>query len=1040
MLFVVKCQLILKGRKLVNNDYISILKYFRMNNFNVKRSLFIFFLVFLISSPGISQRTERLYDKALKRLKKWENPLLQWEHIAKPAVDSLLIDDDKKVVSIFYPPQLSYYPFREESSRDFVRSLKESLGRKFRNYRIEVFTNNNILEQLVPNYFRVTIPVDSSRVKKPLSGDKQLLKNTDRIYPDKGLSGNHIALWHSHGYYFEMNLDRWEYQRAKLFGTVEDISVMGYVVPYLTPMLEKSGATVFLPRERDVQANEVIVDNDWSAGRSELFLLPDPEIERVREGFLLTDTLFPGYNPFRSGTSLRIKRDSAIYVPEIPEKGQYAVYVSYPLMPDNCRSVKYTVNHTGGRTGFVIDQTIGGETWIYLGTFLFDKGKDITRGSVTVKAESKDTGYIALDAVKFGGGMGNVARKPSPDIIKNQQSAAAKSGGKVVQDTSQQTEYVWKISGKPRFLEGARYYLQYAGMPDSLVYSPNTYKNDYNDDYMSRSLWVNYLIGNPFVSADKSHQEGLGIPIDLSLAFHTDAGITPGDSIIGTLAIYSTASDSGRFPDGTSRMASRDLSDIIQSQIVEDIRVLYNPLWTRRGIWDRPYYEARRPNVPSMLLELLSHQNLADQKYGLDPRFRFDVSRAIYKGILRYFAYVNNREYVVQPLPVTDFAIMPVSGKKVRLSWKPVTDKLEPSSVPDRYMVYKRTGENGFDNGTLTYETYYHTELESFDTIYSFKVTAMNDGGESFDSEVLSVGIRPENSKSVLIVNGFDRISGPSWYDNGDMAGITWWDDRGVADHHDFIIIGDQYDFNRENPWLDDDSPGWGASYSDIAGRVIPGNNFDYPYVHGKTVMTAGYSFFSVSDEYFCSEDYDPVLFKIVDLIFGEEKSTPFFKNTSRVDFRIYTPEFMSRIEEVTKSGTSVFMSGAYVGTDLTDSPDSAAIKFAGRFLHFLPRTGHAVRKGEVYATDYAKPDFSGNYKFNTDYSESIYSVEAPDAIEPSGPRAICGFRYRETNASAGIMFNGKYKTVILGFPFETIFDEGERNLLMKQILNFFEK
>ena len=46
-----------------------------------------------------------------------------------------------------------------------------------------------------------------------------------------------------------------------------------------------------------------------------------------------------------------------------------------------------------------------------------------------------------------------------------------------------------------------------------------------------------------------------------------------------------------------------------------------------------------------MLLELLSHQNLADQSYGLDPRFRFHVSRAVYKGILKYLSYNSGSEY-----------------------------------------------------------------------------------------------------------------------------------------------------------------------------------------------------------------------------------------------------------------------------------------------------------------------------------------------------------------------------------------------------------
>ena len=122
-----------------------------------------------------------------------------------------------------------------------------------------------------------------------------------------------------------------------------------------------------------------------------------------------------------------------------------------------------------------------------------------------------------------------------------------------------------------------RYYLQYAGFPDSLVYNMNSGKNDYIDDYQSRGEWVNYLMGNPNSSPGNRKAEGLGIPVDLAFAFHTDAGITPSDSIIGTLAIYSTWAKKGVFPDGGSRMASRDLADIIQTQITDDCRVLFNP-------------------------------------------------------------------------------------------------------------------------------------------------------------------------------------------------------------------------------------------------------------------------------------------------------------------------------------------------------------------------------------------------------------------------------------------------------------------------------
>ena len=1006
----------------------------------LKKRLTLILLIAFCSNAAYSQEFSRLHRIAVNKLKTWENPLTELKNIGKLKIDSVSAGEDPDRITLYFSPTLSFYPIREESASFLIQSLKRSLGHRFRKYIIDLYSNGYSLNQLIPNYYREATPVDSSRIQTQKKDKKVLVRNISGISPVKGLSGNSIALWHSHGYYFEMKLDRWEWQRARLFGTVEDISVMGYVQPYLSKMLENAGANLFLPRERDIQTHEIIVDNDKSTGTSEVVIHLNNNVQRIGEGFLLYDTLFAGVNPFKRGTSLRIINDSALYIPQIPADGEYAVYISYPRRDDNCNSVLYTVNHTGGKTHYIVNQTIGGETWIYLGSFKFRAGKNAAIGSLLVSNAGNSNEYIGLDAVRFGGGMGNVARRPSPDIIKNQQSLNENKSDKILRDPLDSSGFEWKLSEKPRFLEAARYYLQYAGMPDTLVYSPNTYKNDYNDDYQSRGTWINFLMANPIGSEENPQSGGLGLPIDLTLAFHTDAGVIPDDSVIGTLAIYSTGADSGKFPDGTSRMASRDLSDIIQTQVVEDIRKIFDPKWTRRGIWDRPYSEARKPNVPGMLLELLSHQNLADQQYGLDPRFRFEVSRAVYKGILKYLSYVENRDYVVQPVPVTNFAIIPLSGKTIRLSWEPGIDKIEPTSKPDKYLIYKRIGENGFDNGVIVEKTWADINLESYDSIYSFKVTAINEGGESFDSEILSAGIKAGDINGILIVNGFDRISGPAWFDIENMAGVAWWQDRGVADHFEISGVGDQYDFNRKSAWLDDDSPGWGASYADMEGKIIPGNSFDYTFIHGKAIMAAGHSFYSVSDEYFCSDSSSTSQFKNIDLIFGEEKSTPFFNDTSKIDYKIYTTDFMQKIRDLTQSGTNIFMSGAYVGSDLISPGDSTSIKFAKQYLHFLPRTGHAVKNGEVYSTDFAKPLFTGTFNFNTGYSKDIYSVEAPDAIEPSGKGSLCIFRYSENNTSAGVLFSSTYKTVILGFPFESIVSEKERNLLMKQIINFFEK
>ncbi|MDZ7634568.1 MAG: hypothetical protein U5L72_09095 [Bacteroidales bacterium] len=163
-------------------------------------------------------------------------------------------------------------------------------------------------------------------------------------------------------------------------------------------MRENSGATVFLPRERDIQLNEVIVDNDRSTGRSEFVLHPAGSAVDAGIGFLLKDTLFTGENPFLMGTSLRISDGSAVYIPDIPEKGNYGVTVSYPQLNGSTGKVLIRVRHTGGETDFIIDQAMSGGTWLWLGSFMFDEGLDHTRSSVTI------TGYdgapAAVDAVR----------------------------------------------------------------------------------------------------------------------------------------------------------------------------------------------------------------------------------------------------------------------------------------------------------------------------------------------------------------------------------------------------------------------------------------------------------------------------------------------------------------------------------------------------------------------------------------------------------------------------------------------------------------
>lgn len=989
-----------------------------------------FILLTAFSGHTEAQSAGRQEKTIEKKLSGWNNPVEGWKNIRLLKPDSLAFDRGSEMLEIYLPAAVALNPVREDDIDLLTASASELLGRKFRGYKISFFSGGKSLYDYIPNFYRFKTATDSGRIPVRLGARPVLLDRIDRPHPLLGLNNRYIALWHSHGYYFDMNLDRWEYQRAKLFGTVEDLSVMAYVVPYLVPLLENAGATVFLPRERDTRKEEVIVDNDTSTGKSKLTLDPGAGDWQHLPGFIMKDTIFDGENPFLMGSSMRSLSGNAEYVPDIPVTGDYALYISYPSVAGNSVKARYTVKHSGGTSDFIINQTLGGGTWIYLGTFRFISGCDAGQSSVRVSNEGD--GLLALDAIRFGGGMGNVARRQSSQVIANQRSIEARDPGTGHSPSAETEVSSWKLSGKPRFVEGARYWLQYSGMPDTMVYSPTMGKNDYNDDYMSRSEWVNYLVRHD----TSSPHPGLGIPLDLSLAFHTDAGVTPGDSIIGTLAIYSTASMEGKFPDGTSRLASRDLSDIVQTQVVEDIRALFNPSWTRRDLTDKLYYEARKPDVPALLLELLSHQNLADQRLGLDPRFRFSVSRAVYKGMLRYLSSLDGSEYMIEPLPVKGMSLTPAGGKKVILTWDPVTDPLEPTADPAWYMVYTRKGDGGFDNGSRTDSTSVTIELPSYDTIYSFRVTAVNEGGESFPSETLAAGFSTESLGTVMVINGFDRVSGPAWFDTGGMAGVEWWNDRGVADHYNFVTIGDQYDFYRKSEWTDDDNAGWGATYSDKAGDLIPGNSFDYPSVHGSSIMSAGYSFISMSDEAATAQGTDLSPYCAADIILGEERTTPMAFMPGVKEFQIYSPSFLDLLSAMREKSLPVLISGAYIGTETAG--DTTVQKTVAGLLHFKLRTDHAVKTGRFYATDAASPFFSGTLAFDAgDSGTGLYAAESADAIEPADKSAFTAFRYTENNTSAVVAFPGSVRTVVMGLPFETIPDSSDRDALMVHILDF---
>lgn len=520
-------------------------------------------------------------------------------------------------------------------------------------------------------------------------------------------------------------------------------------------------------------------------------------------------------------------------------------------------------------------------------------------------------------------------------------------------------------SGMPQWTEGARYWLMAQGADSTLW---NLYEGDeYKDDMKCRAMWVNSLETSP----------------DLCLAFHTD-GLDSGDdsTIVGTLAIYTAHDDDKKstLRNGQDReRVNRNLADWIQTQVTEDIRHIA-PQWTRRQLKEANYCETRVPVVPSIILELLSHKNMADMRYGLDPKFRFTASRAVYKGILRY---LNGPEATVQPMPVTQLAI----GTDGLLQWKAPMDSIEPSARPTYYMVYTQADNGEWDVQQVT-NTQVHMDIRR-GVRYSYYVVAGNEGGLSFPSPIVSAYLSErEEAPTVLVVDGFNDVYGPEWFADSTYAGIVPGS-YACEDGFSCAFIGQQWNYRRTDPWTNDDNCGWGACYRDHAGQLTIGNTHDYAVLHGHVLRKMDISYVSCTAEMATIDSS----FTIVDYICGRNRVP---MNT----------EDLPLISEYLSRGGRLLLS--------TDHFSALDPKWAKRYLHAQYYAAQATRSGRINGMRHRL------YHLLLEPNEEQLFTCHPEALKPLDD-AVKMATYEDMRVPAAVGYD--HQTLVFGFPLEAVMD-----------------
>lgn len=914
---------------------------------------------------------------------------------SQPYLVSYNLDDRRRTLNVQLSPSFAAQDFTASSVRFYYKRLAKALPRPYNKYKLTIMAGGLPIEQLVAGS-KCEKGMPNAWGKTEYEGAPWVMNDSRPYFVSHGLFDRHLSLWASHGRYYDGKKDRWKWQRPNLFGTTEDLFTQTIVIPYLIPMLENAGAVVFTPRERDWQKNEVIVDN---GGRGYVEDSGKETWKTAQEkGFAYhAGTYRDGENPFTQGTARAVKATKkadvswASYQPNIPQGGKYAVYVSYQSLKKSVSDAQYIVMHKGQRTVFKVNQQMGGGTWVYLGTFDFDRGTN-EFNRVVVTNSSPESGVVTTDAVRFGGGMGNIER-----------------GG--------------SCSGMPRCLEGARYSAQWAGAPYS-VYSSKNGSDDYGDDINVRSNMTNWLAGG---STYVPTLEGKKVPIELSLAVHSDAGYTTvNDSIIGSLAICTTSFNDGRLNSGVSRMVSHDFADSLLTGLQRDISGKYRK-WTRRYLWDRNYSETRKPEVPSAIIETMSHQNFADMRRGLDPNFRFTLARSLYKTILRFVNGNHSVPSVVQPLPVSNFRIERNSSGGLRLSWIAEKDEQEPTAVPTSYIVYTSEDGMGFDNGTVVYTSSFDFEAKK-GVNYCFKVTALNRGGESFPSETLAAYLsKSAHAKDILVVDGFSRLSGPAVVDDYSRQGFDLGSDIGVSYGLTAGWNGRQQCFDKSRAGSEGEGS-LGYCGDELAGRFIMGNNRDGSVCHVKDIaMSGAYNVVGCSLEALDNNLVKLDHYNLVDIAFGLQRND----GHSLVVYKTFSETLQSKLRSYAKSGGRILVSGAYVGSDMTQPHERS-------FMSDVLKT--TFTGTDTNAGSNMVDGLGLSFDIIRQINDRHFAATSVDRIAACDGRSFAAMRYQD-GSTAGVAYDGTdYKSFVMGYPYECINNVRTRQQVMKGLLGFLLK
>lgn len=923
--------------------------------------------------------------------------------------DSVSIDCVLHVITVYANEAVCSQPLTNGRIDGIYSDIRKALPQEAQHYDLRIYSSKTRYElrQLVPFFGKSEMRDSTLHYPKPSHPVHPWLTRSSRPQGSTyTLDGTHLYITPSHGRYYKYG--DWHWQRPKFNASREDLLTQDIVNPLLIPMLEHAGAIVTSARERDPQTHECVLDNDTPDHHGsyvEHSGIDDWQTAETTAFGCCPGMLNDSIEPFTLGTARFVHTTttksteqacpSATYIPNIPKSGLYAVYVSYVTLPASVSDAHYVVRHCGVETHFRVNQQMGEKTWLYLGTFRFEKGKDLNRASVSIYADSHESGFVTTDAVRFGGGIGQTTRGEDTDA-----------------------------SGVPRILEGARYNTQWCGLPLGIS-NYDTEDNDYNDDIRSRSRFANYLAGGSPTLPDR---EGLKVPLALSLALHTDAGKRWGNNNVGSLTICTTTRDDEttavsmpaandntiltrprRYPSGISRKAARDFADLAIQGLQRDLSALIGKSWSRREIFDRNYGETRTPSIPAIIVEGLSHENFADMRFAHDPHFRFALARSLYKSVARMTHQLFDKaEPIIQPLPVSNLtAMLNNSCDSVTIAWTPTLDPIEDTASPTDYIIYiSSDADRDFDNGQLTSgSTAVRIPLIA-GHLYSFKVSAVNAGGESMPSHTLyAYRSTASTATKVWLVDGFDRLSGPA-YTDGSNPDFDLKTDIGVPYIYTLGLCGDL-----------------GGTNGTLTGRIVAGNDGNILSPYAKAMAVADCCHFASGTAEAISSGYCQKAIEDAEaIVYAAGQNADFRHNLKH--YEAIPASICQKLGAYVASGGNLMVSGQYIASE------SVSHQPLQRLM--------SETLGGCYQTSLPL-DSLGEHRLYDSPNADHYFVQKADVITTasSSDTSQQWMQYNNGMTAAVARQKNQTRTVFFAYPLDAIQDKELRDKQITEALQY---